>query len=87
MTPGSAHPAKWPFGGVAAPRGLERRLARKGCHAISLSQNLEELGFPSWHNPSWDPLWRACSEEGTVVCIHIGSGGARLVHPIGSWLP
>lgn len=51
-----------------------RRLARKGCHAISMSQNLEELGFPSWHNASWDPLWKACSEEGTVVCIHIGSG-------------
>ena len=22
----------------------------------------------------WDPFWKACADEGTVVCIHIGSG-------------
>ena len=51
-----------------------RRVARKGCHAISFSENPEKLGFPSIHNLHWDPFWQACNEEGTVVCIHIGSG-------------
>jgi predicted TIM-barrel fold metal-dependent hydrolase len=51
-----------------------RRVAKKGCHAISFSENPEKLGFPSIHNLHWDPFWQACNEEGTVVCIHIGSG-------------
>ena len=51
-----------------------RRVAKKGCHAISFSENPEKLGFPSIHNVHWDPFWQACNDEGTVVCIHIGSG-------------
>ncbi len=51
-----------------------RRVSAKGCHAISFTENPEALGQPSLHNPHWDPLWKACSDEGTVVCIHIGSG-------------
>ena len=51
-----------------------RRVARKGCHAMSFSENPEKLGFPSLHNQHWDPFWKACNDEGTVVCIHIGSG-------------
>ncbi len=51
-----------------------RRLAKKGCHAISFSENPTKLGFPSLHDHYWDPLWQACSDEGTSVCIHIGSG-------------
>ena len=30
----SAHPAKWPFGGVAALRGLQHRLPRKGVVSV-----------------------------------------------------
>jgi len=51
-----------------------RRLARKGCHAISFSEAPQELGLPSLHDPHWDPFWTACSDEGTVICVHIGSG-------------
>jgi len=51
-----------------------RRVAKKGCHAISFSENPEKLGLPSIHNVHWDPFWKACNDEGTVVCIHIGSG-------------
>jgi len=51
-----------------------RRVAKKGCHAMSFSENPEKLGFPSLHNEHWDPFWKACNDEGTVVCIHIGSG-------------
>jgi predicted TIM-barrel fold metal-dependent hydrolase len=51
-----------------------RRVARKGCHAMSFSENPEKLGLPSLHSAHWDPFWKACSDEGTIVCLHIGSG-------------
>jgi predicted TIM-barrel fold metal-dependent hydrolase len=51
-----------------------RRMARKGCHAVSFSENPEKLGLPSLHSPHWDPFWAACCDEGTIVCLHIGSG-------------
>ncbi|MEN8181301.1 MAG: amidohydrolase family protein [Myxococcota bacterium] len=51
-----------------------RRVSRKGCHAVSFTENPEKIGFPSLHSEHWDPFWKACSDEGTVVCIHIGSG-------------
>jgi predicted TIM-barrel fold metal-dependent hydrolase len=50
-----------------------RRVARKGCHAVSFTENPEKVGFPSLHDPYWEPFWQACAEEGTVICIHIGS--------------
>jgi predicted TIM-barrel fold metal-dependent hydrolase len=49
------------------------RLARMGCHAVSFSENPYLIGLPSFHEPAWEPFWAACVEEGTVVCIHIGS--------------
>jgi predicted TIM-barrel fold metal-dependent hydrolase len=52
-----------------------RRVAKKGCHAVSFTENPEKLGHPSVHSEHWNPVWEACSDEGTVVCIHIGSGG------------
>jgi predicted TIM-barrel fold metal-dependent hydrolase len=51
-----------------------RRVALLGCHAISFSENPEKLGLPSLHAEHWDPFWSACCDEGTIVCIHIGSG-------------
>ncbi|MGE4652887.1 MAG: amidohydrolase family protein, partial [Myxococcota bacterium] len=51
-----------------------RRVAKKGCHAISFADNPTGLGHPSLHNDCWEPFWQACAEEGTVVAIHIGSG-------------
>jgi predicted TIM-barrel fold metal-dependent hydrolase len=52
-----------------------RRLAAKGCHAVTFSENPEPLGFPSLHSSHWDPFWTACSDVGTIVCLHIGSSG------------
>jgi predicted TIM-barrel fold metal-dependent hydrolase len=49
------------------------RVAAKGCRAVTFSENPEKLGWPSYHSPHWDPFWRAVSDEGTVVCLHIGS--------------
>ncbi len=51
-----------------------RRVARRGCHAFTMLENPESMELPSFHDAGWDPLWKACCDEGTVVCIHIGSG-------------
>lgn len=56
-----------------------RRVAAKGCHAITFSENPEKLGYPSFHNAHWDPFWKACADEGTVVCLHIGSSSTMVV--------
>jgi len=50
-----------------------RRMADKGCHAVSFSENPEKLGWPSYHNAHWDPFWQAIADTGTVPCLHIGS--------------
>ena len=60
-----------------------RRVAKKGCHAITFADTPGGLGYPSLHSEHWDPFWKACADEGTVVCIHIGSGtGMNLQDPI-----
>ena len=51
------------------------RVAKKGCHAVTFPENPEPLGLPSLHSDHWDPFWKACSDEGTIVCMHIGSSG------------
>ena len=50
-----------------------RRLADKGCHAVTFSENPAALGMPSIHSGEWDPLFAACCDTGTVLCCHVGS--------------
>lgn len=57
-----------------------RRLARKGCHAISFNDNPTMRGLPSIHNGAWEPFWRAVTECGTTICLHIGVGNTS-PHP------
>ena len=52
-----------------------RRVAAKGCHAVTFTTNPHDLGLPSLYTDHWDPFFRACEDEGTVVCMHIGSNG------------
>jgi predicted TIM-barrel fold metal-dependent hydrolase len=49
------------------------RLAAKGCHAVTFSENPEALKMPSIHSGYWHPLFRAASDAGTVLCLHLGS--------------
>jgi len=56
-----------------------RRVAKKGCHSITFTENPAKLGYPSFHDSSWDPLWKACSDEEVVLSIHLGSSGELLV--------
>ena len=50
-----------------------RRLAERGCHAISFTCNPYDLGLPSLHTHHWDPMLAVCEEVNTVVCMHLGS--------------
>jgi predicted TIM-barrel fold metal-dependent hydrolase len=56
-----------------------RRCAAKGCHAVSFSENPSKLKLPSLHDPHWDPFWQACVDEGTIVCLHIGSSSKLVI--------
>jgi predicted TIM-barrel fold metal-dependent hydrolase len=55
------------------------RVAAKGCHAFSFSENPSKLKLPSLHSDAWDPFWQACSDEGTIVCMHIGSSSSLVI--------
>ncbi len=55
------------------------RMADKGCHAVTFSENPEKLGKPSWHSDHWDPFLRACEERNTVICVHIGSSSETVI--------
>src|SRR2546421_6484979 len=55
------------------------RVAAKGCHAISFSENPAKLRMPSLHSDHWDPFWSACCDEDTIVSLHIGSSSQLVV--------
>jgi predicted TIM-barrel fold metal-dependent hydrolase len=52
-----------------------RRLAGKGVHSLTFTENPKTLGYESFHHESWDPLWQALCDTGTVLSIHLGSSG------------
>ena len=52
-----------------------RRLAKKGVHSVTFTENPAALGYPSYHNDFWDPFWTAVSDETVVVSVHLGSSG------------
>ncbi len=56
-----------------------RRVAAKGCHSMTFTENPEALGYPSFHDEHWDPLWKAVCDENVVVSIHLGSSGRLAV--------
>jgi predicted TIM-barrel fold metal-dependent hydrolase len=51
-----------------------RRAAAKGARTVSFPDSPVPLGMPSFHSRTWDPVWQACEETGTVVSLHFGSG-------------
>ena len=56
-----------------------RRLATKGCHAVTFSENPEALSMPSIHSGYWDPLFAACVESETILCCHLGSSSRGVI--------
>jgi predicted TIM-barrel fold metal-dependent hydrolase len=50
------------------------RVADKGCHAFTFSENPTKINnLPSYHSDHWDPFLAALQETGGVLCLHIGS--------------
>jgi predicted TIM-barrel fold metal-dependent hydrolase len=55
------------------------RVAAKGAKSITFTENPFKLGYPSFHSPSWDPFWKALSDTGLVLSVHLGSSGDLVV--------
>jgi predicted TIM-barrel fold metal-dependent hydrolase len=52
-----------------------RRVAKKGVHALTFTENPAAMGYPSFHDDYWKPLWEALCDTNTVMNVHIGSSG------------
>jgi predicted TIM-barrel fold metal-dependent hydrolase len=80
-----AHPGRFIPCGILPLFDVEKaaaevhRLAAKGCHAVTFSENPDALDMPSLHSGYWDPLFAACCDEGTVVCCHVGSSSRSTI--------
>jgi predicted TIM-barrel fold metal-dependent hydrolase len=77
---GEAHgrmiPCQIPWLDDAAVAAEEvRRNAERGFRALTFPESPDRLGLSSLFSGEWDPLWHACEETRTVVCLHIGSSG------------
>ena len=50
-----------------------RRVAAKGCRAVSIPETPYGAGLPGYNDTDyWDPVLRACSDNAVVMCLHIG---------------
>jgi len=49
------------------------RNANRGVRAVTFSELPHALGLPSIHTGYWDPVFRACNDTDTVLCMHVGS--------------
>lgn len=67
-----------------------KRIAAKGCTAVSLNENPTAQGLPSVHNEYWEPMWKAIVEHDITMCLHIGAGNpvphASMETPIEAWI-
>jgi predicted TIM-barrel fold metal-dependent hydrolase len=53
-----------------------RRVADKGVHSLTFTENPSALGYPSFHDLEyWKPMWDALVDTETVMNVHIGSSG------------
>ncbi len=52
-----------------------RRNAERGFVAVTLPEIPHNLGLPSIHSDWWEPVWQACEETDTVICLHVASAG------------
>jgi predicted TIM-barrel fold metal-dependent hydrolase len=62
-----------------------RRVAAKGCKAVTMPELPHLEGLPSYHNVDyWGSVFETLSETGLVMCLHIGTGfGALKLAPDG----
>jgi predicted TIM-barrel fold metal-dependent hydrolase len=67
-----------------------KRVAKKGCTAVSINENPTKQNLPSIHNAYWEPMWKAITDNDIVMCLHIGAGNpsphASMETPIEAWI-
>jgi predicted TIM-barrel fold metal-dependent hydrolase len=56
-----------------------RRVAALGCHSLTFTENPVELGYPSFHQEHWDPMFEAMVDVDMILNIHLGSSGKLAV--------
>lgn len=75
-----AHPARFIPLGVLPLWDMDetakevRRLADKGCFAVTMSENPTIGGMPGIHTGYYEKLFKAATDCGTAICLHIGTG-------------
>ncbi len=55
-----------------------KRIAAKGCRAISFLEAPHAQGHPSFLSGHWDPMLGALVEENMVLCLHIAGSGSLI---------
>jgi predicted TIM-barrel fold metal-dependent hydrolase len=59
-----------------------RRVAAKGCRAITLPETPYGVDLPAYDDAEyWDPVFRACTESDVAICLHIGGSFGLLKRP------
>src|SRR3984885_6748412 len=61
-----------------------RRCSQKGVHSLTFSENPAALGYPSFHDPYWNPVWEALVDTNSVLSVHIGSSGKLSIPAVDS---
>ena len=64
----SDSPGQWGVLTAQGPTGARGR-------ALTFTENPAAMGYPSFHNEYWNPLWKALCDTNTVMNVHIGSSG------------
>ena len=71
--------SRWPSrssGTSSRPRPRSGDAPTKGCHSLSFTENPAALGYPSFHDEYWDPVWTGVLRHG-----HRAVDPPRLVGP------
>jgi predicted TIM-barrel fold metal-dependent hydrolase len=58
---------------VAVGAAEIRSNAARGFRAVSFPEFPAQLGYPSIFTEHWDPIFAACQETDTVICLHTGA--------------
>jgi predicted TIM-barrel fold metal-dependent hydrolase len=62
-----------------------RRVAKKGCHAVSLPEAPYGVGLPQFADHEyWGPVFDACVENDVAICLHIGGSFGLIQRPEGA---
>lgn len=64
-----------------------KRIAAKGCKAISLPEAPYGVGLPSFGDRDyWDPVFEACVENEVRICLHIGGSFGLIQRPADAFI-